>query len=80
MTHLATILWPASKVWSPTNQSGLWGSDKTRGQGSFGPLTGALDLQGSLQPAELNKLDQAFATNGLIHSKNQILVQAIFTT
>ena len=35
---------------------GLRGSDKTRGQGSFGPFTGGLD--------------QAFATNGLIHVKH----------
>ncbi len=31
------------------------GSDKTWGQGPFGPFTGGLDLRGSLQPAELNQ-------------------------
>ncbi len=36
------------------------GSDKTRGQGSFGPFTGGQDLQGSLQPAELTKKRTAY--------------------
>ncbi len=48
------ILSRASEAGSPRNRSG---SDKTRGQGSFGLSTGGPDLQGSLQPAELTKLD-----------------------
>ncbi len=54
---LPNILSRASEAGSPTNRSG---SDKTRGQGSFGPSTGGPDLQGSLQPAELTrgKLDK----------------------
>ena len=40
------ILSRASEAGSPTNCPG---SDKTRGQGSFGPSTGGPDLQGSLQ-------------------------------
>ncbi len=44
-----TILSRASKAGSPTNRPG---SDKTRGQGSFGLSTGGPDLRGSLQPAE----------------------------
>ncbi len=39
------ILSRASEAGSPTNRSG---SDKTQGQGSFGPSTGGPDLQGSL--------------------------------
>ena len=46
-----SILSRASEAGSPTNRPG---SDKTQGQGSFGPSTGGPDLQGSLQPAELN--------------------------
>ncbi len=42
----------ASEAGSPTNRSG---SDKTWGQGSFGPSTGGPDLQGSLQHAEITK-------------------------
>ena len=38
------ILSRASEVGSPTNRPG---SDKTRGQGSFGPSTGGPDLRGS---------------------------------
>ncbi len=50
---------------SPTNRSG---SDKTRGQGSFGPSTGVPDLQGSLQPAELdNHLDINFKKERTAH-------------
>ncbi len=49
------VLSCASEAGSPTNRQG---SDKTRGQGSFGPSTGGPDLQGSLQPAELNKTPQ----------------------
>ncbi len=49
------ILSRASEAGSPTNRPG---SDKTRGQGSFGPSTGT----------HCN-LDQAFATNDLIHVK-----------
>ena len=45
------ILSLASEAGSPTNRSG---SDKTRGQGSFGPPTGGPVLHGSLQPVELN--------------------------
>ena len=40
------ILWRASEAGSPTNHPG---SDKKRGQGSFGPSTGEPDLQGSLK-------------------------------
>ncbi len=47
------ILSRASEVGSPTNPPWAPGSDKTRGQGSFGPFTGGPDLLGSLQPAEL---------------------------
>ncbi len=38
---MANILSRASEAGSPTNRSG---SDKTRGQGSFGPSAGGLDL------------------------------------
>ncbi len=34
----------ASKVGSPRNPPWAPGCDKTRGQGSFGPFTGGLDL------------------------------------
>ncbi len=37
------------EVGSPTNPPWAPGSDKTQGQGSFGPFTGGLDLLGSLQ-------------------------------
>ena len=46
------MLLRASEASCPTNRSG---SDKTRGQGSFGPSTGGPDLQGSLQPTELTR-------------------------
>ncbi len=46
------ILSRASEMGSPTNPPWASGSDKTRGQGSFVPLTGGLDLWGSLQLAE----------------------------
>ena len=42
----------ASEAGSPTNRPG---SDKTQGQGSFGPSTGGPDLLGSLQPATMAK-------------------------
>ncbi len=46
------------------------GSEKTRGQGSFGPSTGGPDLQGSLQPAELTKAPQDF-----IHVKQLTIIK-----
>ena len=54
------ILSRASEAGSPTNRLG---SDKTRGQGSFGPSTGGPDLQGSLQSAELTKTPQDFTVS-----------------
>ncbi len=53
--RISHILSRASETGSPTNRSG---SNKTRGQGSFGPSTGGPDLQGSLQTAELTKKEQ----------------------
>ena len=35
----------ASEVGSPTNSPWAPGSDKTRGQGSFGPFTGGLPIK-----------------------------------
>ncbi len=49
MLARANILSRAIKAGSPTNRSG---SDKTRGQKSFGPSTGGPDLQGSLKRNE----------------------------
>ncbi len=54
------VLSRASEAGSPTNRPG---SDKTRGQGSFGPSTGGPDLQGSLQPVELTKTPQDFTVS-----------------
>ncbi len=52
------ILSRASEAGSPINRSG---SDKTRGQGSFGPSTGGPDLQGSdlmhVKHLTIDKLD-----------------------
>ncbi len=51
LLQVTIILSRASKAGSPTNFSG---SDKTRGQGYFGPSTGGPDLQGKLD----NHLDK----------------------
>ena len=57
LEFLVSILLHASKVGSPTNPPWAPGTDKTQGQGSFGPSTGGPDL---LQPAELTKAAQNF--------------------
>ncbi len=64
-----TVLLRASEAGSPTNRSG---SDKTRGQGSFGPSTGGPDLQESLQPAELTKAPQDFTVSTSDTARNNI--------
>ncbi len=42
LSHICNILSRASEVGSPTSPPWAPGSDKTRGQGSFGPFTGGL--------------------------------------
>ena len=51
------ILSRANEAGSPTNRQG---SDKTQGQGCFGPSTGGPDLQGSKLG---NHLDKSFKKN-----------------
>ena len=51
------------------------GSDKTWGQGSFGPSTGGLaNLQGSLQPAKLTKTPQDFTVSDIAHMYTYIYI------
>ncbi len=42
--HTQSVLSRASEMGSPTNPPWAPGSDKTQGQGSFGPFTGALAI------------------------------------
>ncbi len=68
LVNQATILSHASEAGSPTNLSG---SDKTWGQGSFGPSTGGPDLHKNFKRNELQqfctrtKPDQALVSSNL---------------
>ncbi len=73
--HFYYILSRASEVGSPANPPWAPGSDKTRGQGSFGPFTVGKETNRTFDPLLLRQGEPGTPQNIVIYSKieNKIL-------